>query len=129
MRMNGKTLITLAAGAAFLAASATAVQAASYKKLKSQGYTTGQLTRAASGKHGWVVTGADKRYFCRLDATVAAVSKTKLVYILDSGRQIALDRAAYMASLGNKKVRIPNMSDLKAGRPDPRDVGRCSKMR
>ncbi|WP_421857797.1 hypothetical protein [Oricola sp.] len=129
MRMNGKTLITLASGAAFLAASSTAVQAASYKKLKSQGYATGQLTRAASGKHGWVVTGADKRYFCKMNATMAYVGSKKMVAFTSSGRQIPMDRAVFEKSLGNKKVRIPNISDLKAGRPDPRDVGRCSKMK
>ena len=122
------TMITLAACTAFFAVAATA-QAASYKKLKSQGYTTGQLTRAASGKLGWILSGAGKRYFCRMDATVVFVGRKKMVYIFDSGRQMPMDRAVYMKSLGNKKVYVPQMSDLKAGRLDPRDVGRCSKMK
>ena len=128
MRETHKALITVAVCVAISAATAAAAHAASYERLKSQGYETGQLTRAQSGAYGWILSGAGKRYFCRMDATVAYVGSTEMVAFTSSGRQIALDRAVYERSLGNKKAHVPQMSDLKAGRPDPRDVGRCRRL-
>ncbi|EJC72660.1 hypothetical protein [Rhizobium hidalgonense] len=104
----------------------TIAQAESFSKLKGQDYAIGKLTKGKAGGYGWVVSNGSKRFFCRLDASLAYVDKKEMVSILASGRLIKLDRAAFEASIGGPDPSIPQWSDLQAGRVKPADVGSCT---
>ncbi|WP_064683714.1 hypothetical protein [Rhizobium bangladeshense] len=106
-----------------------AAQAESFSKLAQQGYAIGKLTKGKHGGYGWVVSNGSKQFFCRLDASLAYVSKKEMVSILSSGRLVMLDRAAFEASIGGPDPSIPQWSDLQAGRVKPADVGSCTPTR
>ena len=110
----------------FLAASATSSRAESYAGLQGQGFKTSKLSRGASGAQGWVVSNGEKKYFCKLKASMAYVGSTGLVSILTNGRQIKLDRKTFEAGIGGPDKNIPQLSTLKAGKPGARDVGACT---
>lgn len=112
-----------------LAVTATPSMAESYAGLQKQGYKTGKLSRGPSGAQGWVVSNPDKKYFCKLKASMAYVGSSGLVSILTNGRQIKLDRKTFEAGIGGPDPNIPQMADLKAGRPNTRDVGGCSPLK
>lgn len=114
--------------AVLLAASTGSSEAASFRKLASQGYAPGTLIRSASGGYGWIVSNGKDRYFCKMKATLAYVSRTKMVSFTAAGRQIELDRKTFERSMGGKTGRIPNLADLKAGRLHPDDVGSCRRV-
>ncbi|EJT05940.1 hypothetical protein [Rhizobium sp. CCGE 510] len=104
-------------------------QAESFSKLAQQDYAVGKLTKGKAGGYGWVVSNGSNRFFCRLNASLAYVSKKEMVSILASGRLIKLDRAAFEASIGGPDPSIPQWSDLQAGRVKPTDVGSCTPAR
>lgn len=108
---------------------ATTADAASYKRLVAKGYGTGQMTRSGSGGLGWVVSNGKESYFCKMKATLAYVSKTRMVSFTAAGRQIELDRKVFEKSMGGRTGRIPNLSDLEAGRLHPDDVGSCRRLK
>jgi hypothetical protein len=105
---------------------ATPALAESYTSLQKQGYKTGKMSRSASGAQGWVVTHGEKKFFCKLKASMAYVGSSGLVSILSNGRQIKLDRKTFDAGIGGPDPDIPQLADLKSGRPGARDVGSCS---
>ena len=100
--------------------------AESYPGLVSQGYKTGKLSKNAAGAQGWTVSNGEKKYFCRMKATMAYVGGSGLVSILSNGRQIKLDRKTFEAGMGGPDPNIPQLSALKAGKPNDRDVGGCA---
>ncbi|WP_042954319.1 hypothetical protein [Rhizobium leguminosarum] len=104
-------------------------QAESFSKLAAQNYAIGKLTKGKAGGYGWVVSNGSKRFFCRLDASLAYVNKKEMVSILSSGRLIKVDRATFEASIGGPDPSIPQWSDLQAGRVKPADVGSCTAAR
>jgi hypothetical protein len=119
----------LIAAAAFMSlALPTVASAESFPSLAKQGYSVGQLGRGKSGGLGWVVSKGGKQFFCRMRASLAYVGKKDMVSFTTSGRMITLDRAVYEASLGGPDPTLPQLADLKAGRPRPIDVGTCSAL-
>ncbi|MBX5182598.1 MULTISPECIES: hypothetical protein [unclassified Rhizobium] len=124
MLISFKWLVTAAAiGFAVMPGVA---QAESFSKLARRDYAIGKLTKGKSGGYGWVVSNGSKRFFCRLDVSLAYVNKKEMVSILASGRLIKLNRAAFEASIGGPDPSIPQWSDLQAGRVKPADVGSCT---
>ena len=117
--------ILVASVAATLSLTAQA-SAESYSKLQGKGFNTSALTRGPSGAQGWIVSNGSKKFFCKLDATMVYVGKTGLVSVLSNGRQIKIDRKTFENAIGGPDPNIPQMSDLRAGRPAPKDVGVCS---
>jgi hypothetical protein len=100
--------------------------AESYSSLVKQGYKTGKLSKNAAGAQGWTVSNGEKKYFCRMKATMAYVGSGGLVSILSNGRQIKLDRKTFEAGIGGPDPSIPQLSALKTGKPNDRDVGGCA---
>ncbi|WP_259664185.1 hypothetical protein [Rhizobium bangladeshense] len=88
-----------------------------------------KLTKGKAGGYGWVVSNGSKRFFCRLNASLAYVNKKEMVGITSSGRLIKVDRATFEASIGGPDPSIPQWSDLQAGRVKPADVGSCTAAR
>jgi hypothetical protein len=121
--------IVMTAAAFALALATNSANAESYAGLQNQGYKTGKLSRGKSGAQGWVVSDGEKKYFCKLKASMAYVGSSGLVSILSNGRQIKLDRKTFEAGIGGPDPNIPQMADLKAGRPNARDVGSCSSVK
>lgn len=119
------------AAIAFLALVLPATQghAESYPKLIEQGYKTSTMTRGASGSFGWKVSNGEKKYFCRLKASTAYVGSTGMVSLTSSGRQIKLDRKTFDSQIGGPDANIPQLADLKAGKPKDRNVGVCSPIK
>jgi hypothetical protein len=109
-----------------LALAITPALAESYAGLQKQGYKTSKMSRSASGAQGWVVTNGEKKFFCKLKASMAYVSSSGLVSILSNGKQIKLDRKTFEAGIGGPDPNIPQLADLKSGKPGARDVGSCS---
>jgi hypothetical protein len=103
--------------------------AESYPSLVKQGYKTGKLSKNAAGLQGWTVSNGEKKYFCRMKATMAYVGGSGLVSILSNGRQIKLDRKTFEAGIGGPDTNIPQLAALKAGRPNDRDVGGCAAVK
>ncbi|MBN9674074.1 hypothetical protein [Roseibium aggregatum] len=120
--------IFFGAVACVLAACQTAGGSSSrYEVLKSQGYKTGSLTQSASGSAGWYLSGDGKRIFCQARGGVTYVGETGMVILIPtSGRMLKVDREAYHKHQGVTKTDAAQLSDLKAGRLRPRDVGRCT---
>lgn len=106
-------------------ATAGAAQAESFTKLTQQGYKLGKLTTGKSGLPGWIASNGTKQYFCKMTASRAYVGKKGLVIFSTNGRPIEVDRATYEAGIGGPDPAIPQLSDLKAGRIKPADVGSC----
>ncbi|MCX2725092.1 hypothetical protein [Roseibium salinum] len=112
--------------AVFTGVSGQTAWAASYKNLASKGYKISKLTRSPSGSMGWYLTGEGKKYFCLLNVGVVYIGETGMGIFTSSGRLIEVDRATYHKHQGVSKTDAPQMSDLKAGRVRPRDVGVCT---
>ncbi|OWV77184.1 hypothetical protein ATY76_04360 [Rhizobium sp. R339] len=104
-------------------------QAESFSKLAGQNYAVGKLTKSKAGAYGWVVSNGSKQFFCRMDASLAYVSKKEMVSFTTSGRMIKVDRATFEARIGGPDPSIPQWSDLQAGRVKPADVGSCTPVR
>jgi hypothetical protein len=116
----------IAAGALVaLLATAGVAQAESFTKLTQQGYKLGKLITGKSGLPGWVASNGTKQYFCKMAVARAYVGKKGMVIFSTSGRPIELDRATYEAMTGGFDPTVPQLSDLKAGRVKPADVGNC----
>ncbi len=116
----------IAVGAlAILLATAGVAEAESFTKLTQQGYKLGKLTTGKSGLPGWVASNGTKRYFCKMEAYKAYVGKKGLVMFSSNGRPIEVDRTVYEAGTGGFDPTVPQLSDLKAGRVKPADVGNC----
>lgn len=103
----------------------TESQAAKYKSLTSKGYKTGKLTKNQAGMMGWYVAGEGKKFFCKMKVSQVYIGSTKMAQFTSSGRMITLNRKAFHESLGVKSLDLPQLKDLKAGRPRPQDVGYC----
>jgi hypothetical protein len=103
--------------------------AESYSSLIKQGYKTGKLSKNAAGAQGWTVSNGDMRYFCRMRATMAYVGAAGLVSILSNGRQIKLDRKTFESHIGGPDPTIPQLSALKTGKLNARDVGGCAAVK
>jgi len=127
MCMSFKWLVAVAM--AGLTAMPGIAQAESFSKLARQDYAVGKLTRGKSGAYGWIVSNGSKRFFCRLNVSLAYVNKKEMVSLTSSGRIVKLDRATFEASIGGHDPSIPQWSDLQAGRPKPADVGSCAPVR
>lgn len=104
-------------------------QAESFSKLSRQDHAISKLTRGKSGGYGWVVSTGGKRFFCRLNVSLAYINKKEMMSITSSGRQIKVDRATFEASIGGHDPSIPNWSDLQSGKVVPANVGSCSPLR
>jgi hypothetical protein len=116
----------IAAGALVaLLTTAGAAQAESFTKLAQQGYKLGKLTTGKSGLPGWVAANGTKQYFCKMAVARAYVGNKGMVIFSTNGRPIKLDRATYEAMTGGFDPTVPQLSDLKAGRVKPADVGNC----
>ncbi|WP_064691611.1 hypothetical protein [Rhizobium aegyptiacum] len=111
------------------AAMSGVAQAESFSRLAQQNYAVGKLTKGKAGGYGWVVSNGSKRFFCRLNASLAYVNKKEMVGITSSGRLIKVDRATFEASIGGPDPSIPQWSELQAGRVEPADVGSCTAAR
>jgi hypothetical protein len=110
----------------FTVAASTAALSASFESLVADGYKVAKMTRNAAGTSGWLVSNGKTKYFCRLDATMA-LTKTKVVSMITGGRMIEIDRKAFEAKSSTDGM--PQLADLKAGKPRPEDVGACSAAR
>lgn len=120
------SLKKLAIGAFVAVIAATGVaQAESFTKLTQQGYKLGKLTTGKSGLPGWIASNGTKQYFCKMKVARAYIGEKGLIIFSTSGRPIKLDRATYEAAIGGPDPSIPQLSDLKAGRVKPADVGYC----
>jgi hypothetical protein len=126
--LASKRSVVIAAAIAVSLATTTA-NAESYAGLQKQGYKTGKMSRGKSGAQGWVVSNGEKRFFCKLKSSMAYVGSSGLVSILTNGRQIKLDRKTFEAGIGGPDPDIPQLADLKAGRPSARDVGSCAPLK
>lgn len=124
MKLRSKLVLLTALAAISMPVSKSMAQ--SYSSLVKQGYKTGKLSKNAAGAQGWTVSNGEKKYFCRLRASLAYVGATGLVSILSNGRQIKLDRKTFESHLGGSAGDLPQLSDLKAGRPGNKDVGGCA---
>ncbi|WP_245296740.1 hypothetical protein [Rhizobium bangladeshense] len=75
------------------AAMSGVAQAESFSRLAQQNFAVGKLTKGKAGGYGWVVSNGSKRFFCRLNASLAYVNKKGMVGITSSGRLIKVDTA------------------------------------
>jgi hypothetical protein len=100
--------------------------AESYSSLVKQGYKTGKLSKNAASAQGWTVSNGDKKYFCRMKATMAYEGSNQIVSFTSAGRQVKLDRKTFESHLGGSAGDLPQLSDLKSGKPRSGDVGSCA---
>ncbi|MGO8048338.1 hypothetical protein ACC713_36600, partial [Rhizobium johnstonii] len=82
-----------------------------------------------AGGYGWVISNSHKRFFCRLNASMAYVNKKEMVSIKSSGRLIKVDRATFETKIGGPDPSIPQWSDLQSGRVKPDDGRSCTPVR
>lgn len=75
MCMSFKWLVAVAM--AGLTAMPGIAQAESFSKLARQDYAVGKLTRGKSGAYGWIVSNGSKRFFCRLNVSLAYVTRRR----------------------------------------------------
>ncbi|MBZ9670791.1 hypothetical protein [Mesorhizobium sp. ES1-3] len=115
-----------ASAALFLLGSGFPSNAESYSNLQSKGYKTSKLTRGASGSLGWFVSSGEKKFFCKMHVGMAYVGSTKMIGFTSAGAQVPLNRKVYESHAGGHDDAIPQLSDLKAGKPNTRDVGNCA---
>ena len=127
MKRIGKFVLLTALAAICLPVSQSLAE--SYPSLVKQGYRTGKLSKNAAGAQGWTVSNGEKKYFCRMKATMAYVGGSGLVSILSNGRQIKLDRKTFESGIGGPDPNIPQLSALKAGKPNERDVSGCAAVK
>lgn len=98
-------------------------------QLEKQGYKVSKLTKNKAGLHGWVASNGDKRFFCRMNVSIAVVSKKELVSITSAGNLVKLNRATFEATLGGPDPSLPLWSDLQAGRVKAPHVKGCTPLR
>ena len=106
--------------------------AASYKKLKSSGYKISRLTRNTAGQSGWIMKKGEDKQFCKRRAVTFDLGGGKGAIISLAGKRIRLDMKAmkkFIRDRGEKVPRYPRWSDMKAGRVQAADVGRCKRYR
>ncbi|CAN7360325.1 MULTISPECIES: hypothetical protein [Ensifer] len=103
--------------------------AESLAQLEKQGYKVSKLTKNKAGLHGWVASNGDKRFFCRMNVSIAVVSKKELVSITSAGNLVKLNRATFEATLGGPDPSLPLWSDLQAGRVKAPHVKGCTPLR
>lgn len=101
-------------------------KAESFSELTAKGATVSKMTENQAGLVGWIVSGNGKRYFCKLNVSIAIVDAKSLISILSLRRMIRLDRAAYEKRVGGPSKSMPKLVDLKNGRLRPSDVGECT---
>jgi hypothetical protein len=123
-----RSFLYVLVGAAFFALGVPAANAESFPALGKQGYVVGPMGQGKSGGLGWVVSKGGSKFFCRLKASMAYSGRNDMVSFTTSGRMIKLNRAVFESSIGGHDSTIPQLSDLKAGRVKPADVGSCSKI-
>lgn len=104
-------------------------QAESLAQLEKQGYKVSKLTKNKAGLHGWVASNGDKRFFCRMNVSIAVVSRKDLVSITSAGNLVKLNRATFEATLGGPDPSLPLWSDLQAGRVKAPHVKGCIPLR
>jgi hypothetical protein len=126
--LGGQTMkLRIILGAVALSAFAsTPALAVSFESLVGDGYKVSKMSRNAAGMSGWNVSKGDSKYFCKLDAT-QALTKTTVVSLITGGRTINMDRKTFESRVSTEGM--PQMADLKAGKPRPQDVGSCSKQK
>ncbi|NVD39082.1 hypothetical protein HT585_09470 [Ensifer sp. HO-A22] len=127
MSISVKTLLAAAVVGFFLVPGLA--NAESLAQLEKQGYKVSKLTKNKAGSQGWVASNGDKRFFCRMNVSIAVVSKKELVSITTAGRLVKLDRATFEASLGGPDPSLPLWSDLQAGRVKAPHVKGCTPLR
>lgn len=98
---------------------------ADYATLKAEGYKTGTLTQNRAGNWGWHVSGKSETLFCRLSVGLVYGGPTGLGAFTSSGRLIPLNVQVAEHINGGPLRDAPKLTDLKAGRLRPQDVGRC----
>jgi hypothetical protein len=103
--------------------------AESYPSLIKQGYKTGKLSKNAAGALGWTVSNGEKKYFCRMKATMAYAGSNQIVAFTSAGRLVKLDRKTFESHLGSSAGDLPQLSDLKNGKPRDGDVGSCAAVK
>jgi hypothetical protein len=65
--------------AAFVALAIPGIaNAEAYSGLLKQGYTVSKLGQGKSGSLGWVLSKSGKKFFCRLNASLAIVSSKQI---------------------------------------------------
>ena len=107
-----------------------AVAGRSYASLVKQGYKTGKLSKNAAGAQGWTVVKRREEIFLQNEGHHGDyVGGSGLVSILSNGRQIKLDRKTFEAGIGGPDPNIPQLSALKAGKLNARDVGGCAALK
>lgn len=104
-------------------------KAESLAQLEKQGYKVSKLTKNRAGLHGWIASNGDKRFFCRMNVSIAVVSKKELVSITSAGNLVKLNRATFEATLGGPDPSLPLWSDLQAGRVKAPHVKGCTPLR
>ena len=123
----GTAGLAVALGLGGLVAFSQSAEAASFERLKKQGFKVGTFTRGRSGSRGWYLSKGNEKYFCKFQGTTVYVGKNKMVIYTATGREMSMNRKAYEEKAGGPDPSIPKMSDLKAGRPEARQVGACAK--
>lgn len=106
--------------------------AASYKKLKSSGFKISRLTRNSAGQSGWIMKKGKDKQFCTRRAVTFDLGGGKGAIISPAGKRIRLDLNAmkkFIRDRGERVPRYPRWSDMKAGRVQAADVGRCKRYR
>ncbi len=127
MSISVKTLLAAAVvGFLFVPGLANAEALA---QLEKQGYKVSKLTKNKAGLHGWIASNGDKRFFCRMNVSIAVVSKKELVSITSAGSLVKLNRATFEATLGGPDPSLPLWSDLQAGRVKAPHVKGCTPLR
>lgn len=105
------------------------VQAATYSELVDRGFKTGGLSKNRAGLTGWKVSKGSEAYFCKLKGGLVYVGSNGMASVTSSGRQIKLDKEAYEKFTGGPARLAARFEDLKAGRPQSRNVGPCHPFR
>ncbi|MEJ8475845.1 hypothetical protein [Roseibium algae] len=102
--------------------------AGSYEALKAQGYKIGSLTSSRGGAQGWYMTDTEGRYFCNTSFNIVEYAPGKVGVRTSSGRYISIDVEAYKEYGGYDDFEAPKLTNLKAGRVRPQDVGSCKRV-
>ena len=121
-----KLVLSMLAGLLLVPSTASAE---SFTTLSKKGYAVGPLAAGKSGSLGWVVSKDGKAFFCKMKVSTVYIGKDKMASFTSGGRMIPIDKAVFEASIGGHDSSIPQLSDLKAGKVQPRHVGSCIKNR
>jgi hypothetical protein len=124
--MTRQSKLVLLTTLAALCLPASQSLAESYSSLVKQGYKTGKLSKNAARAQGWTVSNGEKKYFCRMKVTMAYAGSNQIVAFTSAGRSVKLDRKTFESHLGSSAGDLPQLSDLKTGKPRNEDVGFCA---